>query len=376
MYSRDTTYPSAEAADFSSVFMRTSTADQNMAMDMLDDDIDEQVISGNRNLSSIITQIRDEGAALPKQKKKAVRRHVNNSRALSDKSPGKTAYLHTPARSRPPESRVDSIRSAYQSPGETTMPDIDDSVVTSPAKKHGTWQPFILSLSIAVAAVMGFNLYQLNDETIEMRAVLDAYEEQIDELSSSQRKSTAALLKVSSMKKELSGLEQELKTIKSDYSQFDNKLAQTDATKSEPHQTEIATVKQEVSELETDLASTRSEMTAMKTVIEQVKDELATKQVPDQFATAQSSTVQSSTVQSDGGWVVNLASLSTREQAQIGLKKLKNSGVQSDIQETIVNGATVYRLSVAGFASRNAAMQFINKAKSQYGFSGGWVWQS
>ena len=80
---------------------------------------------------------------------------------------------------------------------------------------------------------MGFNLYQLNDQAIDMRATLESYEEQIDKLSSTQKKSSDTLINVSRMKKELIGL------------------------------------RQQVSELENGLASTRDEMTAIRAVKEE-----------------------------------------------------------------------------------------------------------
>lgn len=78
MYARDNTYSSADQADFSSVFMRATTAEQLSALQMLDENAVRSIKNGdmqqgkpgeNRNLSSIITQIQDEGAAKPPVKK-------------------------------------------------------------------------------------------------------------------------------------------------------------------------------------------------------------------------------------------------------------------------------------------------------------------
>ena len=75
-------------------------------------------------------------------------------------------------------------------------------------------------------------------------------------------------------------------------------------------------------------------------------------------------------------WGVNLASLSSKEQVQIGLSMLEKSGKVPVVQEIVVNGATIYRLSVEGFATRKEALQFVSTAKKKFGFEGGWVRRS
>lgn len=227
--------------------------------------------------------------------------------------------------------------------------------------------PLLLALVLAVAAVMGYNLYRLNNQAVELNATLISYEEQLDEKNAVQDQSIDALGAISTMKQELAAIQQTLSAIKADYAEFGNKLIQTEIKAREPQKKEIATVKQNVTELESGLANTRNEMTAIREAIEQVKDKLtvsANPAVPD----AKPVMTQPAT-----GWVVNLASLSSAEQAQIGVSMLEKSGKSPVIQETMVNGEKVYRLSVEGFSTRIEAMQFINKAKQQYGFDGGWV---
>ena len=341
MYSRDNSYSSEAGVDFSSVLMRAATSDraeagQAPAMQMLEDDIVDPGINRimrdpasteNKNLSSIITHIRDDGAARLRHKKAAHVAKREKQRRVKNVASKQNHRLQPQARSQPvKKTGLHQPVQSYTSIQEDRPVAQTDTQARTPWKP-GRWQPFLLSLAIAVTAVMGFNLYQLNDQAIDMKATLDSYQEQIDQLSATQRKSSDALITVSRMKKEQIGL------------------------------------KQQVSELTNDLASTRAEMTNVKVVNEEVKGTVAVETVPGPPLTGV-------------GWVVNLASLSSEQKAQASAAVLEASGIQADVYPVMVNATMLYRLSVKGFASRAEAMQFVNKARLQYGFDGGWVWQS
>ncbi|NNE64321.1 MAG: SPOR domain-containing protein [Gammaproteobacteria bacterium] len=312
-------------------------ADQDSAMQMLDDDIVDPSLNGlmhdpalteNKNLSSIITHIRDDGAARLRHKKTARVANRKQQQHIKNVAAKQNHRLRQQTPSKPEQKRnIHPALQSYRSIHED-KPVVQTAVENKSQREQGRWQPFLLSLAIAVTAVMGFNLYQLNDQAIDMRATLESYEAQIDKLSSTQKKSSDTLINVSRMNKELIGL------------------------------------KQEVGVLENGLASTRDEMTAIRAVKEEVKEvkgAKAVKTTPGRLT--------------GGGWVVNLASLSSEQKARAGAAVLEKSGIQADVIPAIVNGTMLYRLSVKGFSSRADAMQFVNKARQQYGFDGGWVWQ-
>ena len=341
MYSRNNSYSAEEGVDFSSVFMRASNSDRAMAdqvsaMQMLDDDIadpgtvevrHDPALTENKNLSSIITHIRDDGAARLLHKKSSRVANREKQQRLQNVA-AKQSRGHLQLGLSKPEQKLHRhpTPQSYESIHEDT-PAVqrDEENITQP--EQGRWQPFLLSLAIAVTAVMGFNLYLLNDQAIDMRATLESYQAQIDELGSTQKKSSDTLIDVSDMNKELDGL------------------------------------RQEVGELENSLASARDEMTAIRAAVtEEVNRATAAKNAPEPLA--------------GGGWVVNLASFSSEQKARAGAAVFEESGIQADVIPTIVNGTMIYRLSVKDFSSRADAMQFVNKARLQYGFDGGWVWQS
>lgn len=388
MYSRDNAYSSEEGMDFASVFTRASTPDRAVAgrdpdRHMLEDDIvdpgmnavrHDSALIENKNLNSIIAHIRDHGAARPQPKKSARAADREQQQRLKKLASKQKHGFRQQALSQPEQKpnghpAVQSYTS-FDEGQPVTQTDMENFTL----REQGRWQPFLLSLAIAVTAVMGFNLYLLNDQAIDMRATLESYEAQIDELSATQQKSSDTLINVSEINKALTGL------------------------------------KHEVSELETGLASTRDEMTAARAVMDEVKGAIAKKTMGE----AEGAITVKTTDEADGAiavktmdeaegamavksmgeatramavktttepltgdsWVVNLASLSSEQKARAGAVALEESGIQADVIPIIVNATMLYRLSVKGFASRADAMQFAYRARLQYGFEGAWVWQN
>lgn len=374
MYSRDKTYSSTDLDDFSSVFMHANSTEQVSAMQMLDQDTTvpashnanyEQSLNENQNLSNIISHIRDQGSAKLHANKTAPRSRDTVQR-IPAKPVEKTAHYHQ------------AIQPDPVSNEEVEMPAVKSTENNQVKKGH--WLPLVLSLALAVTAVMGFNLYQLNEQANEMKATLITYEDQIDDLSYTQEKSSSTLVKVSTINEELAGLKQELQAIKTDYA---SKMVQRSSTTQEPQEKAIANVKQEVSDLENSLVSTLIEMTAMKQTMNEVKKALVEKEEAiaiTETAQTEGQASKKEMTKNDAatasGWVVNLASLSSKEQALIGVSMLEKSGLAPIVQQVKVNGETVYRLIVEGFSTRDEAMLFISEAKKQYGFEGGWVWQA
>jgi hypothetical protein len=45
------------------------------------------------------------------------------------------------------------------------------------------------------------------------------------------------------------------------------------------------------------------------------------------------------------------------------------------MQEVVVNGKKMYRISAEGFSTPEEAAAFITEAREKYGFDGGWIKQ-
>jgi hypothetical protein len=75
----------------------------------------------------------------------------------------------------------------------------------------------------------------------------------------------------------------------------------------------------------------------------------------------------------DGGWVVNLAAFSDENAGRNMLATLQKAGIRAEQRPVTVDGATRYRLLVAGFDSRADALQYIKNLPGEYGIKGAWA---
>lgn len=76
------------------------------------------------------------------------------------------------------------------------------------------------------------------------------------------------------------------------------------------------------------------------------------------------------------GWVANLASFTTKAKANKAIEPLYAAGLSPMIQQANVNGHRIYRLIVDGFASKADAKTFVRRADNEFGLPGGWIRKS
>lgn len=74
-----------------------------------------------------------------------------------------------------------------------------------------------------------------------------------------------------------------------------------------------------------------------------------------------------------GGWVINLASYTSRHYAADKLATFVAAGVPAEQVEAQVNGTTVYRLRVAGFPSYRAASARAEAIQARLGLQETWI---
>ena len=74
-----------------------------------------------------------------------------------------------------------------------------------------------------------------------------------------------------------------------------------------------------------------------------------------------------------GDWVVYLLSFGSRTQADRALAKYAGQLQNAEIREAAVKGKAVYRLTVAGFASKKAALVYRGEAGRKLGLKGAWI---
>ena len=357
MSSQQSTYTANGYADFSTALMQATAFDQSSVKRNLNKEYSK--VSGqnqeeydpynNRNLSSVITRIRDEGPATSR---------LNDCDRHDPAQTGVSAAVNRDSGQTPPE----TIRSGENDQHATSEYfSLDGNVPDKYAvkKKNPEWQQLVLILFVAVLAVMGYLLYQLKTQTDEMKQVLRLNEEQILLASSAHKQSTEVVPRLTSLSEALVDLREELKVIKSDFQQSDSRLAVNIPRELKPELMKIAAASEGVGSLQNEFARIQQEVRDMGAEIKILKNE----------------TVAEKAKVLDSNWVVNLASLSSKDKAQAAFDKLQKSTASPLMQEVIVNGKKMYRISAEGFSTPEEATAFITEARERYGFEGGWIKQ-
>ena len=170
MYSRDNSYSSEQGVDFSSVLMRASTSDravagQASAMQMLDDDIvdprinrvmHDPALTENKNLSSIITHIRDDGSARLRHKKSARVAKREKQQRVKNVASKQNHRLQQQTLSKPAQKRnIHPTLQSYTSIQED-RPVVQTEVENKTQREQGRWQPFLLSTGYCSDCRHGF----------------------------------------------------------------------------------------------------------------------------------------------------------------------------------------------------------------------------
>ena len=306
----------------------------------------------NRNLSSEITRIRDEGPATS-QLTDDVYKHASNQAEDASSAGGK------PEKAKSCSSAMRSSENDYDLSSEKFVLDDTDRGQYAGKKRNSIGQQLVLMLLVSVIAVMGFLLYQLKIQTDEVREALRLSEEQplLNSISEKQSPEFAPML--TSLSEEIGELREQLKLIKTDYQASDDRLALNIPRELKPQLMKIAAASADVNALQSEFNQIEGRVHEIGAEMRVIKNEV----LPDKVQVSPSS------------WVVNLAALSSQDKAQVALEKLRQSAASPVMQEVVVNGKKMYRISAEGFSTPEEAVAFITEAKEQYGFDGGWIKQ-
>jgi len=367
MRSQQSTYSRPDRVDFSSTLMQAAAAEKSSARNRSDKaagvpPFEEYDPYNNRNLSSVLSRITDEGPA-NLQKKEGVSQNKNSYHA----GPAETIQV--------PDDRYNTAipsndiyqRALPQSFAKDEAGISNDTEQVS-QQRSSKWQQLVLLLLVSVIAVMGFVLYQLTLQTDKLSNTLILNEEQILLASNTQKLPPEVQPRLNSLNDALSELKEELQDIKVGYQESDSRLALNIPRELQPRLMKLAAASDDVSALKNEFERIQNEMREMGTDIKVIKQEIAPEQIPEQ--------IPEQMLNPGSGLVVNLASLTSKDRAQAAIEKLQQSGVTPVIQDVVVNGKKVYRISVDGFTTRELASAFIIEARENYGFDGGWIRQN
>lgn len=359
-------YPDSGSSGFSSLLARANAVANSATATGYDGSTDVMSMPekfrsegeiGNRNLSNIISRIQDEGPALELADDTV---HLSGKKRTGEASnltaPSVAHNKHIEKRGETTSRTVEQHRQTLA--GINLESGHDSNQVAAKMKKN-IWPQLMAILAIAVTVVMSFFVYTLITQADDIIDSLRHQGEQLRITADSQALPPDIQPLVTSLNQELLALKNEFQAIRADYRDAESRLSKKIPDDLADRLTKIGAKDGSDTALQGKLERIRDEIAEMKKVIKSVKGSAAAAPVE--------------VVASPGDWIVNLASLSSKDKAQQAVTRLKDSGVVPVIQEVVVKGEKVYRLSVAGFDSRGEATIFINKARQELGFEGGWI---
>ena len=303
--------------------------------------------SYERNVSSLLSQIQDDGPA-----------HDDFSQAEKDvylKSAAQGGYAqgnHKVNNDSNTAKQLNTELSELSSPSAKTP-----GVAMSATKKKNI---LVIPLIAALFAVvmMSLFMFEMDARISQFEEALATFEDSAEDSMDYQESNLTP--KLSRMNKKLQSIKDEMLSVKSDYMKSDRQYSALIANQVSPQSLEIEALRGDVSAVKNELLGLQSEFEAVN------KKHIAANELKP----------STTTVIASNGWVVNLVSLKNKTQAENVVKQLHEAGLAPEIQKTVVNGGLVYRLSVGGFDTRSDAESFIHVASKQYGMKNGWVRKS
>jgi len=294
----------------------------------------------NHNLSSVLSQIQDNGPAYAES---MARQNTRNTPPQSRVSNNATAT------NKADDDLYGDDTVSLSSSGPQEKPQYS-ATNTATAKKEispGVWLQLLLLL--ISAALLASTLFKLDAQSNDIENSLSVYDENIDEkiqesVDQLKMKSSSGSTKIHAT---LQSLQDELKLIKTDYSALDKKY--------------VALAESTAAEEGTLTTSLQKEILSLKTELQAVKNTLET---------ADSKNITMAKTATSNGLTVSLASLSNKSKAEKIVQQLYAEGLVPSITPAMVRGERVYRLSVSGFVNRDEAESFIRKADKKYGMKG------
>lgn len=327
-------------SDFYKALMRDKNKNHDSGVSYNSD-----IASGNRNLSSLLSSIQDDGPAYSEKSNKdnRIQMRTNDSSDVQ-------------RRGRQQESTI-ANDDQYHPSASFRESELTGATMLLENKKSGTWIQLLLVL--LVTAVIGLSLYWNDLRTQQLEESLNMFDVRSQEIKASSQ-SNHLSPQIMDITETLQSVKNEIQVIKTDYVASDNQVEAIIASKLSPQMNDAALMKENVGALKSEIMALRSELQAVKSRLNVIKKD---KSFAKKLVVA-------------NGWMVNLASLTNKQKIEKVADQLRTVGLTPEIQEAVIKGQHVYRLSVGGFVSRNEAETFVRKASDQFGMKGGWVRRS
>lgn len=325
----------------------------------------QKTAAGNKNISSVLSQIQDEGPAYADSHADSQRQDnlINLRSDKSNKTPDRQNNEAFNNEIKQPGLAA-TLSNSMQNRDRDTY---DKATVAGLKINKTTW--IQLSLMLFIALAVAFFLFRLDARTDQLEVSLNSYGD--DVLDSIDSYSSELSPGFRSIKKTLTEVKQELEHIKANSvskSKLESPIV-SEQSEQPSISDNIGIMDDEILALKNELKITQDKLKALNADKEMAGNPGVNRKVA---VAAGSDTTEISTT----GWVVNLASFTDIDKTEKALEPLYAAGLSPLIQQANVNGKRIYRLIIDGFVSQADAKLFVRRADDEFGLHGGWIRKS
>lgn len=338
---QESIYSDTTLSDFSAVLSRASEKNQNSQFKgdgSVNTSPNDCATPMNHNLSSLLSQIQDDGPAY----RDSVNRKQSKENSVREKH----------------ESRLNNADVSPVFSSQLKQSRKTHAAVLDNKTNNSIWVLFFL-VSCFIA-LLAFTLFRLDIRTIKLEESFSSYGASMQENMLAQTQQKATLANITNTNETLQSIKKELKLIKTDYSVLDDKYNEFVAKREQSTTDNTKYIQKNVTALNKELVTLKGDLLTIK----------------NNFIKTDKKTTKVKRAATNRGLVVSLASLSNKIKAEEILEQLYEAGYIPLIQQAVVNGKRVYRLSVSGFSNSKEAELFIRKAGKQYGMKDGFLRKS
>ena len=291
--------------------------------------------ASNKNISSVLSQIQDEGPAYSETKKR------DNLVQLKTEAKQK---FNVPPSNDQREKDVFSTESLLE----------QDNFYNSLSDKKKSWVLYLVILSLTVCSM--FFMYKMDDRANKIEALLIAYDEGEQGAIAAYNNESATIIQLNA---ELLSMKNQLLLINSN-------------TKSENQEIENIS---HVVILDEIVSTLEDEIQVLNMQLDKANNDLKIQFSENEPLTVINNNIKITTSekQMKTSWKVNLAALSNKNKVDEIVTQLKADSLKPLIDEVMINGQLIYRLSVGGFTRFSQAELFVIIAEEEYGMKGGWI---
>ncbi len=291
--------------------------------------------ASNKNISSVLSQIQDEGPAYSETKER------DNLVQLKTEAKQK---INVPPSNDRREKDVFSTESLLE----------QDDFYNSSSDKKKSWVLYLVILSLTVCSM--FFMYKMDDRANKIEALLIAYDEGEQGTIAAYNNESETIIQLNaellSMKNELLLINSNTKTEIQEIEKISHVVILDEIVST--LEDEIQVLNMQLDKANNDLKIQFSENEPLTVIKNNIKITTSEKQMKT-------------------SWKVNLAALSNKNKVDEIVTQLKADSLKPLIDEVMINGQLIYRLSVGGFTRFSQAELFVIIAEEEYGMKGGWI---